>query len=307
MRAWRVFLNVFVLSSVAGALNTTSTPFRAMALGASVTFGVGSTTGNSYRKNLQDLMTASNMTIEYVGTKNNGDFANNAVEATNGFVISQIAAAAQTAVPKLLPNLVLIDAGTNNCNSGGTVPDAGANMTNMINHVFAQSPGSTVILTTILVNSVAKQDACRVDENKQIATLAVSMQAAGKKLVLVDMRGPDGPLVTDLADGRHPNDAGYVKMANVWFGGVQEVVAKGLLSPPANAPSSAANSTSSNNGTMASSATKDDSAKVAASSPVMMMSLASSVMPTSVLILGIDIAFIRGYVPFFALLVFLVL
>jgi hypothetical protein len=58
------------------------------------------------------------------------------------------------------------------------------------------------------------------------------MQAAGAKLVLVDMRGPGGPLVTDLADGRHPNDAGYVKMANIWFQGVQEVISKGLLTNP---------------------------------------------------------------------------
>jgi hypothetical protein len=43
------------------------------------------------------------------------------------------------------------------------------------------------------------------------------------------MRSPAGPLVTDLADGRHPNDAGYVKMANVWFTGIQEVISKGFL------------------------------------------------------------------------------
>jgi hypothetical protein len=35
--------------------------------------------------------------------------------------------------------------------------------------------------------------------------------------------------VTDLADGRHPNDAGYMKMANIWFGGIQEVISKGFL------------------------------------------------------------------------------
>ncbi|KAF2726615.1 SGNH hydrolase [Polyplosphaeria fusca] len=219
------------MASTALAVNTTSTPFRIMAAGASVTFGVGSTTGDSYRKDFQDLMTANGMSVDYVGTKKHGNFSNNAVEATSGFVISQIAAALHTAVPKFLPNLVLIDAGTNNCNKGGLVPDAGTNITNMINDVFALSPGSTVILATVLVNSVEKQDACRVDENKQFTALAAKMQAEGAKLVLVDMRGPDGPLVTDLADGRHPNDVGYSKMAKVWFSGVQEVVSKGLLSP----------------------------------------------------------------------------
>lgn len=69
------------------------------------------------------------------------------------------------------------------------------------------------------------------------------MQAAGAKLVLVDMRGPAGPLVTDLADGRHPNDAGYVKMANVWFAGIEEAISKGLLMEPLkNSTVSSANS-----------------------------------------------------------------
>jgi hypothetical protein len=135
-------------------------------------------------------------------------------------------------VPQLKPNLVLLDAGTNNCNRGGTVPDAGANITNLINTIFQQSPGATVVLTTILVNSVAAQDACRVTVNEQYTELATKLQSTGAKLVLVDMRSPAGPLVTDLADGRHPNDAGYVKMANVWFSGIQEVVSKGMLVRP---------------------------------------------------------------------------
>ena len=62
--------------------------------------------------------------------------------------------------------------------------------------------------------------------------LAKKLQSTGAKLILVDMRSSAGPLVTDLADGRHPNDAGYVKMANVWFSGIQEVVSKGLLTKP---------------------------------------------------------------------------
>lgn len=73
----------------------------------------------------------------------------------------------------LKPNLVLVDAGTNNCNEGGTVPDAGANVTNLINSIYKQSPGATVILTTILVNSVAAQDACRVTVNEQVGFVAL--------------------------------------------------------------------------------------------------------------------------------------
>lgn len=93
--AWLAYFNV---STTAESINSTSVPFRIMALGASVTFGTGSTTGDSYRKDLQDLLVANNNSVEYVGTKKNGNFTDNAVEATPGFVISQIAAAANAAV-----------------------------------------------------------------------------------------------------------------------------------------------------------------------------------------------------------------
>lgn len=88
----------YLIFSAQAASNVTTIPLRIMALGASVTFGQGSTTGNSYRKDLEDLLVANNNTVHFVGTKKNGNFSDNAVEATGGFVIEQIAAAANKAV-----------------------------------------------------------------------------------------------------------------------------------------------------------------------------------------------------------------
>lgn len=204
-----------------------------MSLGASVTFGTGSTTGDSYRKDLRDKLVAAGQTVNFVGEFENGNFTNRQVEATPGFVIDQIANSANTTVPRFLPNLVLLDAGTNNCNKGGTVPDAAANVSSLIGRIYAQSPGSTVILASILVNKVPEQEACRVDINSQYGALATQLTGQGAKFVLVDMRGPDGPTTNDLADTRHPNDAGYQKVANVWMQGIQQVIAKNFITPAA--------------------------------------------------------------------------
>lgn len=207
-------------------------PLRIMSLGASVTFGFGSTTGDSYRKNLRDQLVAAGHTVNYVGEfKNGNDFVDNDVEAQGGFTISQIAGLASTAVPQFLPNLVLLDAGTNNCNNGGLVPDAGANVSALINSIYTQSPGATIILTSILANKIPEQDACRVDINTQYSALAAQLGPTGEaaKFLMVDMRSPEAPTVNDLFDTRHPNDVGYQKMANVWFAGVQQVVASGFI------------------------------------------------------------------------------
>ena len=132
-----------------------------MPIGASVTFGVGSTTGNSYRKPLRDMLVQAGHQVNMVGRHKNGNFPDNDVEATSGFVIAQIENSAQVATPMFLPNLVLVDAGTNNCNSGRTVADAGANVTRMIDDMFKLSPGVTVLLATILKNKNAEQEVCR--------------------------------------------------------------------------------------------------------------------------------------------------
>ncbi|CCF36350.1 GDSL-like Lipase/Acylhydrolase [Colletotrichum higginsianum] len=211
------------------ALRQATEPLRIMALGASVTFGTGSTTGDSYRKDLQDLLASKGITATYVGTRANGNFPDNAVEATGGFKIDQIAASADKAVPVLKPNLVLVDAGTNNCNKGGEVPDAGSNVTAMVNKIYENSPGSTVILASILANKVQEQDACREKINQQYAALTTQFQESGAKFALVDMRGSDAPTVNDLADTRHPNDEGYMKMARVWMKGIEEVISKGFI------------------------------------------------------------------------------
>ncbi|KAK3319424.1 SGNH hydrolase-type esterase domain-containing protein [Apodospora peruviana] len=216
------------------AQNTTAIPLRIMPLGASVTFGVGSSTGNSYRKDLRDLLTQQGgHQVNMVGTHKHGAFADNEVEATSGFVIAQIAASAQVATPKFLPNLVLVDAGTNNCNNGGIVSDAGANVSSMIKEIFAASAGVTVLLATILENKVASQDACRVDINRQYRDVVAGFERDGEKIALVDMRSEEGPTTNDLFDTRHPNDAGYKKMAAVWNQGIQLAAEKGFLSMPA--------------------------------------------------------------------------
>ncbi|KAG6363907.1 hypothetical protein INS49_009010 [Diaporthe citri] len=208
-------------------------PLRIMPLGASVTFGTGSSTGDSYRKDLRDQLVAAGQAVNFVGEFQNGNFTNRQVEATPGFVINQIANSSNATVPRFLPNLVLLDAGTNNCNAGGTVPDAAANVSSLISSIYAQSPGSTVILASVLVNKVPAQEACRVDVNRQYSALAAQLTGQGAKFVFVDMRSPEGPTTNDLADTRHPNDVGYQKMANIWMQGIQQALAKGFITAAA--------------------------------------------------------------------------
>lgn len=96
--AWFSFF-VAEIEAVNGTSNSTAkVPLRIMALGASVTFGIGSTTGDSYRKDLRDLLVGDGNEVSFVGSLRNGNFSDNAVQAVPGFVIEQIAVAAENNV-----------------------------------------------------------------------------------------------------------------------------------------------------------------------------------------------------------------
>ncbi|KAK4443619.1 GDSL-like Lipase/Acylhydrolase [Podospora aff. communis PSN243] len=211
---------------------TAAATLRILPLGASVTYGVGSPTGNSYRKPLLDILTASNHTVHYVGRSRNGNFSNNQVEATSGFVFSQIATAAREATPLFLPNVILIEAGTNDCNRGALLPDLGRQMKGLVQELWGLSPGVTVVVATLGVNKVEAQDVCRMDVNRQYKSLVEGLAGEGGRVVLADMRSAEGFTVEDLADTRHPNDGGYAKMAVVWSRGVEEALGKGMVGVP---------------------------------------------------------------------------
>jgi hypothetical protein len=101
----------------------------------------------------------------------------------------------------------------------------------------------------------------------QYTALATKLQASGAKLVLVDMRSPAGPLVSDLADGRHPNDKGYVKMANVWYSGIQQVISKDMLTKASTNVTSGAGKTTHISGNSTSSADPTQTSTVATTNP----------------------------------------
>jgi len=211
-----------------------SIPLRILPAGASVTYGVGSPSGSSYRLPLRSLLVPQH-SVNYVGTHRHGNFTDNDLEATSGFVLSQIANATLAAAEKFLPNLVIIEAGTNDCNRGRNASpvDIAKNFTEMVRGLFRMSPGVTVLSTTLLVNPNEDQDFCRKAVNLLYQDAAKIFVTEGARFGLVDMRDPEGPTVQDLADGRHPNDKGYKKMADVWKRGIDDLVGRGVLTKPA--------------------------------------------------------------------------
>jgi lysophospholipase L1-like esterase len=116
-------------------------------------------------------------------------------------------------------------AGTNDMasNSAAAVGQLGT----LIDSIFTRCPDAALIVSTLIPLSFAQTQVNTY--NQAVRGLVSTRAAAGKHILLADM---SPVLSSDLADGVHPNNAGYVKMANVWFPVVQQAARNGWIGTP---------------------------------------------------------------------------
>ncbi|KNG91594.1 hypothetical protein ANOM_000167 [Aspergillus nomiae NRRL 13137] len=195
-------------------------PLRLMPLGGSVTKGVGSSHGTGYRKALLELLQAQNFEVCMVGSRRTGPMPNNDHEGWRGNRIDEITNKAMKSVERLMPNLLTVNAGSNDCIQAFRVDEAGQRMNDLLEYIWHASPNSTVLLSTLLVNS-----------DKQFRAQAEKKAALQRRIILVDLYN-DGPHVDGLVDGIHPNDEEYDEVALLWFNGIQRTLEKGLIVGP---------------------------------------------------------------------------
>jgi lysophospholipase L1-like esterase len=196
---------------------------------------MGSSKTNSYRKDLYDKLTAAGATVQYLGSQKAGSFPQNAHEGWSGYTISQISAKADRALqPRgaLGPNVVLLLAGTNDMVR--EPKGAPARLQALAEKIVAGSQGAALIVGTIppLGGAFGKRGGGKgadggVDAfNAALPNIVKAVAGKGGKVVLADLSAVKAG---DLADGVHPNDRGYAKMATGWFKAIEEAASKGWI------------------------------------------------------------------------------
>lgn len=202
-----------------------------MPVGGSVTYGVGSSDQNGYRKTLLELLNEHGYLIRMVGSRKTGAFSNNEHEGWRGQRIDQIETKARLSADKLHPHIFTVNAGSNDCLQDYRLQETMNRLSSLLETLWKASPGSTVILSSLLRNQDIAISTRITTINKEMALLARSKELERNRIIFVDMQGSDGPLLEDFGeDGTHPNDIGYSKMAYVWFHGIQAASKKGFLS-----------------------------------------------------------------------------
>ncbi|KFY78640.1 hypothetical protein V499_02243 [Pseudogymnoascus sp. VKM F-103] len=205
---------------------------RILPLGASITYGQTSTDGNGYRFGLRNQLVYNGNAVNMIGSVQSGSMVDNDVEGWPGFVIDQVAEKAELSIPSQ-PNLVLINVGTNDCIKSVDIANAHVRLGKMIDRLLSAIPGVTVICSTLLPNGNAVAEANVKSFNSQLPAMVSNYQTAGKKVLLVDFHSSFFSLSDIGTDGTHPTNAGYQKLAAVWYQGIQVAADANWLTAPA--------------------------------------------------------------------------
>jgi lysophospholipase L1-like esterase len=146
--------------------------------------------------------------------------SNSANDGYSGFEIDQISARIGTALSQR-PNVVLLMAGTNDINGNDNVDGAPGRLGSLLDKIISACPDAVIVLTKITPIADGGSESRAQAFNSAMDGVAQSRINYGHKIVVVDMQtSQTGLTASDLVDGLHPTDAGYAKMATVWYNGM---------------------------------------------------------------------------------------
>lgn len=88
----------------------------------------------------------------------------------------------------LLPNVVLINAGTNDCTKNLDISTIGTRMNSMLDTIFNKIPGTTVIVSTLLPSLDASVESLHSSVNAQYRSLVSARRSKGEKILLAERK-----------------------------------------------------------------------------------------------------------------------
>ena len=203
---------------------------RLMPLGDSITAGVSTPDGNGYRLALWNQLVGKSSALNFVGSNHDsGGMGDNDNEGHPGWKIDELGSIATGVLLQYQPNLVTLHIGTNDIARNDRVNEAPDRLSALIDQVFSAVPGTALLVSTIITSRNTGLQPVINAYNDGVRRVVQQQASSGRHIALVEM-GEVG--VNDLSDDLHPNAAGFQKMANAWYGGIQRVSTQGWVVDP---------------------------------------------------------------------------
>ena len=218
---------------------------KIMPLGDSITWGVGSSgAGGGYRVPLFRLTLTNNQAITFVGhgTANDPDAPNGPTtvdgvafprnhEGYSGYTIDTgggrtgISTILDAAFAANTPHIVLLMIGTNDVNISLDLANAPSRLGGLLDKIITKAPNALVVVARIVPTTTDSTNTRVQTYNNAIPGLVQTRATAGKHIVMVDMYAAftanANCKTTIMNDDLHPNDSGYMIMAQTWYAAIR--------------------------------------------------------------------------------------
>jgi lysophospholipase L1-like esterase len=221
---------VFGGVSPASAESVAAPPLRVMALGDSITMGIGSATMSSYRIDLQHRLAGAGLNVDFVGSQRGGAPATADLdhEGHSGWTIAKIASQANGWLATYRPDAVLLQIGTNDMRTEAASVGATGRLSALIDQIEEAAPAADIFVAKITGTKSAGAAAQQRRTNAYNAKVPGIVGGKGARVHLVDQSSVNG---IDIRDGLHPNDFGYAKMSWNWFQAMAHVYGFSTANP----------------------------------------------------------------------------
>jgi hypothetical protein len=193
---------------------------KILPLGDSITDGL--TVAGGYRIHLFELAREAGKNITFVGGSMNGPQMvagtpfPRAHEGHSGWTISQVDGIVPTPALGVNPHIVLLHIGTNDMYQGAS--GAEERLGALIDQIVQTLPDALLVVANIIPFPGSASQVSTY--NAGVPGVVDARAEQGKHVLFVDQF--KGFPTSELADGVHPNDAGYARMAESWYASISK-------------------------------------------------------------------------------------
>jgi len=227
-----LLIGVNVLLGCLPARLVASEPAKIMPLGDSITRGYYVSVGhNGYRKPLYLSLISGGYDCDFVGSQTDGDADPNH-EGHGGQVASwlnpRMNGPDEYWLPTYQPDIILYHIGTNDL-VGSDIATYAQDANETLEKIYEFDPNTAVVLAKIILTRDDPARNTRTQNyNLLLENIAQDWADAGYSIIIVDMESALN-YSTDMGDPLHPNDAGYSKMAAVWYEALDNLIAAPMI------------------------------------------------------------------------------